>query len=75
MTDLTEDHITNADRAQRCDAALVAYNDEYDINANVIDLLTDIRHWCDANGHAFHELDRIAYEHYLAEATAGWRQP
>jgi hypothetical protein len=30
-------------------------------------MLTDARHWCDLNGHTFGELDRRAYQHYLAE--------
>ena len=31
------------------------------------DLLADIRHYCDAKGLGFHELDREAHGHYVAE--------
>lgn len=68
MTDSNE--ITNAERAARCHAAIATYNDERDVRANAIDLLTDLRHWCDARGLAFHELDRMACDHYLAELAA-----
>lgn len=34
---------------------------------NLIDLLADARHWCDDNAESFGELDRQAYQHYLAE--------
>lgn len=59
--------ITNAHRADRCESALAGYNDDYDTVANLIDLLADARHWCDRHGHCFGDLDRIAYDHYLAE--------
>ncbi len=68
MTDDTE--ITNADRAERCQQALETYNDAWDFRSNLIDLLTDARHWCDANTESYAELDRIAYQHYLAEVVA-----
>lgn len=34
---------------------------------DITDLLADIRHFCDANGLDFANLDRMAYQHYLAE--------
>ncbi|MGD9790586.1 MAG: hypothetical protein AB7Q00_12705 [Phycisphaerales bacterium] len=65
---MTEPHpFTNADRVKRFTDTLAAYNDEYDLDSNLIDLLADARHWCDAHGHAFAEFDRTAYQHYLAE--------
>lgn len=67
---MTNRTITNADRALRCNNALTAYNDEYDPHANLIDLLADARHWCDRQGQNFAELDRTAYQHYLAERDA-----
>ena len=63
-------NIANAKRAARCRAALTGYNDKYDLVANLIDLLADARHWCDAHGRCFGDLDRIAHEHYLAELAA-----
>lgn len=71
MTDIN--HIANAERAARCRAALTGYNDKYDLVANLIDLLADARHWCDAHGRCFGDLDRVAHDHYLAELAAGRR--
>jgi len=34
---------------------------------DVTDILTDIRHLCDAKGYSFTDLDRMAYQHYIAE--------
>lgn len=65
---MTHSHdITNADRAKHCEEVLARYNDEYDIVANLIDLLADARHWCDRNSQCYGDLDRIAYHHYLVE--------
>jgi hypothetical protein len=66
MTDSFPD-ITNAERAERFDAAVTRYNDEYDTHANLIDLLADARHWCDRQRQCYGDLDRIAHQHYLAE--------
>lgn len=35
----------------------------------VIDLLADLRHYCDVFGFCFVDLDRIAYAHYLVERS------
>ena len=35
----------------------------------VIDLLADIRHWCDEAKSQFSELDRTAHMHYTAEVV------
>lgn len=70
MTDSSDIEITNAERAVRCHAALEIYDDAWDARTNAIDMLTDLRHWCDRHGLAFHELDRTAYQHYMAEFAA-----
>ena len=36
-------------------------------DASLIDLLTDLRHYCDAHGLGFADADRLAHQHYLAE--------
>lgn len=59
--------LTNAQRAARCESALARYGDEFDIASNLIDLLADVRRWCDRNTQCFADLDRVAYGHYLAE--------
>jgi hypothetical protein len=33
----------------------------------LVDLLSNIRHWCDSRGLEFHVLDRLAYRHYSEE--------
>jgi hypothetical protein len=75
MTEPIDHDLTNADRAERCRRTLEAYNDEYDLFANVIDLLADLRHWCDAQERDYAEFDRIAYLHYLAEFGPHDRRP
>ena len=75
MTDTDEDEITNAERARRCQTALKDYNDEWDIDSNLIDFLTDARHWSDLEGKDYAQFDRIAYQHYLVECTAKRRRP
>lgn len=35
--------------------------------ANITDMLTDLRHLCDAEGLSFAECDRAAYRHYGPE--------
>lgn len=34
---------------------------------DVIDLLADLRHYCDREGLCLGDLDRMAHQHYLAE--------
>ncbi|MFO0835790.1 MAG: hypothetical protein U0638_12525 [Phycisphaerales bacterium] len=62
-----DDFFTNRQRAERFDAAVRGYNDEYDDLANFIDLLADARHWCDHRAHSYAEAERVAHQHYLAE--------
>ncbi len=59
--------MTNNDRAERCARTIRQYNDEWDEKSNLIDLLADARHWCDRKDLSFAELDRIAYDRYVAE--------
>lgn len=35
--------------------------------ANITDMLTDLRHLCDAENLSFADLDRVAYQHYGPE--------
>ena len=36
-------------------------------DASLIDVLADLRHYCDAYGLGFADADRLAHQHYLAE--------
>lgn len=74
MTHLDEE-ITNAERAERFQTTLESYHDEHDVPANLIDILTDARHWCDLHNWSFAEFDRIAYQHYLEERSSDKRRP
>ena len=38
-------------------------------DAAVIDLLTDIRHYCEASGFSFADLDRLAAMHFEEECS------
>lgn len=38
-----------------------------DKKAGVSDILANLRHYCDAHGFDFAELDRAAHQHYLHE--------
>lgn len=61
----------NRAAARRVDSALHATKrgkpEVYADESQVQDLLTDIRHWCDAHDREFAELDAAAYRHYSAE--------
>lgn len=61
--------MTNKIRAKRCERALRNYNTDDALRTCLIDLLSDARHWCDANGLNYADLDRIGYEHYSAEVV------
>jgi hypothetical protein len=64
----------NQKRAKRCAAAIRRYNADPDEPTNLIDFLADARHWCDHNDESYAELDRQAYQHYLAELCDERRQ-
>ncbi|HVX16314.1 MAG TPA: hypothetical protein VHC22_34325 [Pirellulales bacterium] len=57
----------NDRRAMRVEHVLTWCQDWDTGREGLIDLLTDARHWCDRKGESFAELDRIAYQHYIAE--------
>lgn len=54
-------------RANVLERLLKRTYDKYAQEENVIDMLTDLRHLCDAKGWNFAELDRIAYRYYVPE--------
>jgi hypothetical protein len=66
---------TNFDRAERARKTLAAYNDDCDIRANAVDLLTDLQHFYNiehayAIGHpTFDEALETARGHFEAETT------
>lgn len=66
-------HPQNIDRAKRVGRLLEKYGEEIgvDIETEPLTLCTyflaDLRHWCDAVDEAFHEADREAQRHYVAE--------
>lgn len=66
---------TNAIRAQRIDALVMAYSTmmgegqcEVDVYVyELASLVTDIRHWCDREGIDFYKALDVSYQHYLEE--------
>ena len=67
--------ITNAERAIRFELALMHYNDECDAATNLVDLLIDVRHWCDIKEWDYDDLGRMAHAKYLAELEIEGGQP
>lgn len=59
----------NTRRARRIDHVLNWSGGGDDPAEGLTDLLADARHFCDRHGLSFAELDRVAYQHYLAELT------
>ena len=57
---------SNQQRADRCQKAITAYSDDDD-HSNLVDLLADAMHWCDANGEDFHLALAQACRHYINE--------
>lgn len=53
--------------AKRIGTIIANYATDDADSARVIDLLADIRHWCDEHGESFPSLDRDAYQLYVAE--------
>lgn len=58
-------------RANVLERLLKRTYDKYAQEENVINMLADLRHLCDAKGWSFADLDRQAYDHYLVELHAG----
>ena len=58
-------------RATNLHRELKRLYDDFGPPENVTDMLTDLRHLCDAKGWDFADLDRQAYDHYSVEKRAG----
>jgi len=54
-------------RSRKAVLILNKHYDRYDHRACVVDMLTDLRHFCDVKGIDFFDAGRSAYSHYLAE--------
>jgi hypothetical protein len=62
-------NVENMLRAERAQDALATYIDMDDTRSAVIDLLTDLRHYCDHNDIDLGAADKMAHQHYLAELS------
>lgn len=63
-------HPENIKRSKRAKAALRRYIGVHeDTETGVVDLLADLRHFCDSVGLDFDNCDRIAIGHYAEEQT------
>ncbi len=58
-----ETRVAVIERILRSHCGTDSVNPEQD----VADILADLRHYCDAHGLAYHELDRKAHGFYVAE--------
>jgi len=54
------------DRVRRCQKVITKYSDENTFT-NLVDMLADAMHWCDANGEDFHYALCVAGKHFVAE--------
>ena len=59
--------VTNRHRAKRFARMLRQYDTDNTDSGCLIDLLADARHWCDWQEECYGDLDRIAFDHYVAE--------
>jgi len=67
-------HNPNMNRIARARVAVKGYAGEFhDLEANIVDILADIRHLCEAKGMDFERLDRTARSNYEAESPRGPR--
>ena len=58
----------NTNRVKRIRKAIKGYDGEFhDLRANVVDVLVDLRHLCDAKGIDFEKADSLALNHYVLE--------
>lgn len=60
----------NRRKVERANRALTIYGVRTEGDAAVIDLLADLRHFCEARGMDFDDLNRIAGNHYTDEGGA-----
>lgn len=60
----------NRRRVNKARQALNLYDLKTEQKCALIDLLADLRHYCDTRKWDFGDLDRTAYDHYCAEK--GW---
>ena len=66
---------TNKEKGQRASIAAILHSTDFPAiesshDEKLIDLLTNLRHACDMHGFDFGKLDKMAYNHYLAEFGA-----
>ena len=62
--------MTNEQRAERAYRAVLAYSDDQDIEAGIIDLATDLLHLAPQYGLDMDDVQRISRHHYNAETTS-----
>jgi hypothetical protein len=58
--------LDNQERSLRCQQAINTYSDD-DTYTNLVDFLADAMHFCQLNGHSFHDALDTALMHFEAE--------
>lgn len=63
---------TNEERVEGIEDMLQHFSEysRFDKECSIIDLMTDLRHWCAANGVNFDDTVRISADHYQTETRA-----
>lgn len=64
----------NMRRCAKAAQALTLYDLGRSPRESLVDLLSDLRHWCDGRGFDFAAADRMAYQHYREELGAALLQ-
>jgi hypothetical protein len=62
------DKLTNPQRSDRTEQMLARYSDDA-ARTNLVDLLADAMHWCQANGHDFASILGTAQMHFETEVA------
>jgi hypothetical protein len=68
-TKARQEHARRMGRVRRA----LSHYDEPTFDSAVVDVLADLRHYCDALGADFADLDRVAHDHYKAKLWEGKR--
>ena len=62
--------MTNRQRVNKAANALRPYEDHADLKSPIVDLLTDLRHYCRKHDLDLDDLARISADHFAAETAA-----
>lgn len=62
-------------RMEMCERALEQFSDNRDPLVGLVNLLTDIRHWCSRHGVSLAEFQAESRRYFMEEITEVWNEP